>query len=176
MYNDIRLKLSPPWVTYLNELTEMFKHDSEISVRYDNVMPAIYLDVTNPEKAAALSYLLPDITNFGNVDVFLFIEGEMSDRAFPDKTELFDILFEKNPIYSFSYTVHDVFTNPIVYVVFKNRVVQFFNDNLNDIYGNVSTLYEDIANDIFSQKEQLSGVCFCTDVEEKIGMPLGEWP
>ena len=173
--SDIRLKMSPPWITYVNELNAMFGNDREIGIVYDNARPAVTLTVENPEKAAALAYLLPELVYFGGVDLEIVIDGEMSNRAFPNKKELFDIAFENNPIYAFSHEVKDVFSNSIVYVVFKNRVVQFFNDNLSDIYGNVSTLYEDIADDLFEDCD-LRGVFFCTDIEEKVGKPLGEWP
>ena len=66
-----------------------------------------------------------------------------------------------------------MFAYNTIYVVFKNRVVQFFNDNLNDIYGNISTLYQEIASDVF---KEISGVNYCTDIEERVGAPLGEWP
>lgn len=67
---------------------------------------------------------------------------------------------------------------PFTYVVFKNCVVQFFNDNLNDPHGIVSTLYQDIAAEIFADMPfpQDGGICFCTDTEHKLGAPLGEWP
>lgn len=57
-----------------------------------------------------------------------------------------------------------IFSNPITYIVFKNKVVQFWNDDLSDIYGNRSTLYQDIAKEIFGES---SGIFFCTDKEEK---------
>jgi hypothetical protein len=61
------------------------------------------------------------------------------------------------------------------YVIFKNCVVQFFNDNLNDAFGNVSTLYQDIAPAVFENTP--IGVHYCTDVERgNLGKPLGEWP
>ena len=66
--------------------------------------------------------------------------------------------------------------NPITYVVFVNEVVQYFNDDLGDVYGQCSTLYQEIAKDVFGETE---GVFFCTDVEEPVyalGKPLGEWP
>ena len=64
----------------------------------------------------------------------------------------------------------------MVYVVFKNCVVQFFNDNLNDCHGVISTLYQDIAADVLTG-EGAQGVYFNTDVERgQIGKPLGEWP
>ena len=59
------------------------------------------------------------------------------------------------------------------YVVFENKVVQFFNDDLSDIHGNKSTLYQEIAKDIFGDCDN---IYFCTDTKEEIGKPLGEWP
>ena len=60
------------------------------------------------------------------------------------------------------------------YVIFANKVVQYFNDSLSDAHGVCSTLYQDIARDVFGDD---CGVYFCTDLEEKsTGAPLGEWP
>ena len=56
MYNDVRLKMSPPWITYVNELTALFKNDQAIEIRYDNDIPAVYITVNDaPDKAAAFS-------------------------------------------------------------------------------------------------------------------------
>ena len=95
--------------------------------------------------------------------------------------ELFEVAFKGNP--AFAYTVVPVQEEyiwiPATYVVFKNCVVQFFNDNLNDCHGIISTLYETIAYDIFEEfrKNQNAAVYFNTDVERgKLGKPLGEWP
>lgn len=62
---------------------------------------------------------------------------------------------------------------PFTYVVFKNCVVQFFNDNLNDPHGIISTLYQEIAEEVL---ESVPNTYYCTDIEHKLGMPLGEWP
>ena len=64
---------------------------------------------------------------------------------------------------------------PFTYVVFKNCVVQFFNDNLNDPHGVLSTLYQDIAREVFGDCGMAGGVAYCTDVERKVGMPIDEW-
>lgn len=176
MYNDVRLKMSPPWITYVNELTALFKNDPAIKIRYDNDGPSVYLTVNNaPDKAAALAQLLPEEVYFGNVCLDLFIEGEISNKIFVDKVELFETLFGGNSAFAFVYPVEGIFSNRIIYVVFKNCVVQFFNDNLNDLHGNISTLYEDIAADVFEDAD-IPGVFFCTDIEETVGKPLGEWP
>ena len=89
--------------------------------------------------------------------------------------ELFEALFGGNSAFAFVYPIDYAFSNRLIYVVFKNCVVQFFNDNLSDLHGNISTLYEDIAADVFEDAD-IPGVFFCTDIEETVGKPLGEWP
>ena len=61
------------------------------------------------------------------------------------------------------------------YAVFQSKVVQFFNDDMSDINGNCTTLYQEIAKDVFSGRAE--GVFFCTAAEGKnLQKPLGEWP
>jgi hypothetical protein len=54
--------------------------------------------------------------------------------------------------------------------------VQFAADNLNDCHGIISTLYQNIAEELLTG-EATMGVFYNTDVERaNLGMPLGEWP
>ena len=177
MQNNIRFKIAPPWITYVNEITALFQHDPDIELKYNNDDPSITIFIkNNPEKAAALCLLLPDVKIFGNISLFINIEAdEISNRAFPDAKNLFDVAFDRNPVYAFSKQISNIFSNKLLYVVFKNKVVQFFNDNLNDIFFFFCTLYQTIAQEIFNDANLL-GVYYCTDVEEKVGKPLGEWP
>ena len=66
-------------------------------------------------------------------------------------------------MFSYVEEVTGIFSNPITYVVFVNEVVQYYNDNLSDIHGLRSTLYQEIAKDIF---ETRLGVYYCTDLPE----------
>ena len=176
---DIRFKLSPPWATYVNELKALFGNDPDISIDYDEDECEVKLFVENVEKATALTYLLPIEKYFGNVSLYISIipanEQDFLEFDRISYKELFDIAFDCSPVYAFSKEVRGLYNNPFTYVVFKNKVVQFFNDNLNDIHGLVSTLYEEIARDVF-EDACIEGVFYNTDVEEKVGMPLGEWP
>lgn len=177
-----RLKLSPPWVTYVNELMALFGEDPDIKIVYDEKLVKVKLYVAKTEKATALDYLLPREFHCGSVylTVSVIYPNEEKDVNLAQATvkELFDTAFDGNPVYSFSRSVNCLFSNTITYVVFKNKVVQFFNDNLNDIYGNLTTLYEDIAMDIFVDYdgEGPQGVFYCTDIPEGCISPLGEWP
>ena len=76
--------------------------------------------------------------------------------------EVYMDAFEGNPALSYIVRGSLPMVDMNVYVVFKNKVVQYFNDNLMDINGFCSTLYENIARDIF---EKMDGVFYCTDCE-----------
>ena len=178
--NDVRLKLAPPWITYINKLQAMFDGDPQIAFNVDWTAPSVTIACNNGEKNAALALLLPGEKTWGNVTLPIVIDGPMANKAFTSPTELFNTVFEKNPAFSMCVApVEDgYFYIDFCYVIFKNCVVQFFNDNLNDAHGLLSTLYQDIAAEIFEDATyNLSSVHYCTDVEVgKLGKPLGEWP
>ena len=174
---EVRLKILPPWSIYIKKIEALFDGDPQIACNadYSGDTPCIVLSCNNGDKVTALSKILPASLNFGNIELDITIDGTPSNRAFKNNKELFEVAFEKNP--AFSYAVSPVDDGyawfAMTYVVFKNCVVQFFADNLNDAHGVISTLYQDIASEIF----KVDGVYFCTDVERgQVGKPLGEWP
>lgn len=141
-------------------------------------VPSVTLSGYNGDKNAALLKLLPAEKKFGNVTLKINIDGPISNLAFPTPKELFETAFNGNP--AFAYAVAPVDEGywffSVTYVVFKNCVVQFFNDNLNDCHGLISTLYQDTAAEIFEDAD-LPNVFYNTDVERgALGKPLGEWP
>ena len=159
------LKLSAPWVVYYREIESLFGADPEITITIDEEHYSVKLYVNNDEKAEALDKLLPAERTYANVTVrTAVIPG---NPLLEKKTSLFQTAFEGNPVFAFTKTNEGVFTIPLSYVVFKNRVVQFYADNMQDVNGNISTLYETIAKDVFGETD---GLCFCTDTEEKVGM------
>lgn len=178
MHENIRLKISPPWITCLHKITALFDGDPQIAVNYDNSIPSIALACNNGDKVAALSQILPDEVLFGNITLPIIIDGIPSNRVFTNKKELFETAFKGNPAFAYVVSPVDEGINwfDMVYVVFKNYVVQFFNDNLDDCHGIISTLYEDIARDVLTG-DSVQGVYFNTDIEQgHLGKPLGEWP
>ena len=60
--NDVRLRISPPWVTYVNKLQALFDGDSQIAfnVNWSAANPSVTISTNNPDKAAALVKLLPE--------------------------------------------------------------------------------------------------------------------
>lgn len=178
--SEVRLKILPPWSIYIKKVEALFDGDPQIAcnVDYSGLHPSIVLSCNNGDKVAALQKILPEEIGYGGVTLKIAVDGVPSNRAFKNKKELFDVAFEKNPAYAYSVCPSDEGYNwfDIVYVVFKNCVVQFFTDNLNDCHGVISTLYQDLAEEILTG-EAVQGVFFNTDVERgSLGKPLGEWP
>ena len=170
------LKLAPPWVTFVNEITQMFLQDPEVHIVYDNDKYEVSIYVDNAAKAGALTELLPTEKIYGTVA--LNIKVIPANGVSVPSGNLYQIAFKNNGAFSFVKTIRGIFSNDLTYVVFKNKVVQYFNDDLGDIYGQCSTLYQELAKHIFGDRE---GVFFCTDVEKGVltaglNSPLGEWP
>ena len=178
--SDVRLKISPPWVVCVKKLEALFDGDPQIAfnVDFSGKAPSVVLACNNGDKVAALMQLLPDEYEFGNVKLKVAIDGTPSNRAFANKKELLETAFKGNPVFVSAVSpVDDGYAwFSMVYVIFQNHVVQFFADNLCDAFGVISTLYQDIAEEVLIG-DGAQGVYFCTNVEVgKLGMPLGEWP
>jgi hypothetical protein len=179
MSQEIKLKMSPPWVTYINKLIALFDGDPQIAFDVNTDIPSVSIITNNGDKAAALVRLLPTKKQFGNVTLEINIKGKISNLAFRTNAKLFNTAFKDNPAFVQCVTPDDEYWYPcITYVIFKNYVVQFFNDNLNDAHGIISTLYQNIAAELFEDALlSTGGVGYCTDIEHgNLGKPLGEWP
>lgn len=175
-----KLNLSPPWVQFYHEVDALFKHDTDVNVIYDDSKApeyALKLYVDNIAKADALSLLLPDKKTFGGSALKIEVIPANTKDGFhssfmsnPDN--IAGVLKEAlsgNDAWHYIKEVVGVFTNPIYYVVFKKEVVQYFTDDLGDINGVRSTLYQEIAKDIFGE---LNGVYFCTATEDYPELPF----
>ena len=178
--SDVRLKILPPWSIYSKKFQALFDGDPQIAcnVNWDGINPSITLSCNNGDKVAALNEILPEEIDFGNVTFKVNIDGTPSNRAFTTKKELFETAFEGNPAFAYAVAVGDeTWWMCSTYVVFKNYVVQFFADNLNDCHGVISTLYETLAQDILTGPAvEEGGVFFNTDVEHgNLGKSPDEW-
>lgn len=161
--NTEKLYLSSPWVSFYHEIDALFKEDPQIKVVFDDDKNEVKLFVDNQEKAEALKELLPVEKNFSGV--ILKITIIPANKSVTSKVKLYNAAFDGNPALSYIKTVRGLFTNDLNYVVFKNKVVQYFNDDLGDVNGLKSTLYQDIAKDVF---EETDGIFFCTDLPKSV--------
>ena len=146
-----KVNLSAPWITYKNELCALFANDPDISIMYDDEEKRIKLFVAKRAKAEALERILNTEKTFGNVTLQISV--------IPPNEEDYDILEDFEEAFQNNYDFRQVLPveTPLGthrYVGFDKRVVQFFNDQLDDPYGNRSMLLQDIAKDVF--KENLS--------------------
>lgn len=178
--NNIRLKILPPWIVTIRKFEALFDGDPQIACNcnFSSANPSIVLACNNGDKVAALQQILPEEICFGNVSLKVAVDGVPSNRAFISKVELFDTAFKGNPAYAYSICPAEEGYMWIgtTYVVFKNCVVQFAADNLNDCHGIISTLYQDIADELLTGPAT-QGVFYNTDVERAgLGMPTGQWP
>lgn len=161
------VKLSSPWMKLYHEIRAMFAEDQNVHVIFDEDKGNIVVYAQQPRKAAALGILLNKKYTFGNVEINVIVPPTNSETIeFYNSKEIYDAAFNENHALSFTYVSPLPIANDTCYVVFKNCVVQYFNDDLSDIHGNCSTLYQEIAKEIFNDTK-LGPVNFCTDVPAK---------
>lgn len=168
------LSLVTPWVGHYNKIAAFFKHDPDVKVIYYNEAQLVKLLVNNGEKAGALDALLPDEVKFGSVTLHIVVVPA-NGVTISVPRNIYSVAFTGNNAIDDIVTIEGVFNNPLTYIICHKEVVQYYTDDLGDYYGMRSTLYEDIAREIFVQSE---GVLYSTNVEEitRLGNPLGEWP
>lgn len=154
------LRLSSPWVIYFRQIEALFGKDPAIKIEFDEIIPEIRLFVTGELKAEAISKLLPSQKNFGGVTlkITVILANDQSD----DPYILFSRAFEGNPALAYVRGGTTPMTDESCFVVFANEVVQYFNDNAFDVHGVKSTLYQDIATEIFPK---VHNTYYCTDTK-----------
>ena len=163
------INLSAPWITFYRKVEAMFKYDPDIIVVFDAEHNNLKLFVFGTEKAEAIQKLLPPKKVFGETEMFINVyptntEEKTSVRARRYRTYpngVFDAAFAGNPAYCYEQSSSSELPFDIHYVVFTKRVVQYYDDNIGDINGVCSTLYQDIAKDIFVTEPN---VHFCTNI------------
>ena len=159
-----KVGLSSPWMTFYHKLEAFFQKDPGVRLEFiDGEDREIKIYVEGSAKAEALTELLPMEKVFGNVVVKITV---IPANVKQSKISLFRAALEGNDALSYIETITPQFsTNSFNYVVFNKEVVQYFNDNLGDINGVNSTLYQDLAKEIFGDEQDLGNVYFCTDID-----------
>lgn len=160
------LNLSAPWITYQHNVEALFGPDPEISIKFEEVEDGNYdmkLYVRNHDKAEALSKILPGEKIFGNIKVTNLIIPENAVEE-ENVKDLFKVAFKDNPVVeSVVGTVDPLTKMERSFVLFEKCVVQYYNDDMSDPYGNRSLLYKDVAEEVFDGHP---GISFSTSPEE----------
>ena len=169
-----KVNLISPWNEHYNKIAAFFKDDPYTTVLYDEEEKHIKLLVNEPFKAEALSRLLKTEFDFGGVKLLISVipanditkdTTTYFDRASANKdycVEYQHALID-NDIFAYIREIKGMLGFDAVYVVFKKKVIQYYDDNIGDLNGMKSTLAEDIARDIFTT---CNGVFFNTDTRE----------
>ena len=165
------LKVISPWMEYYKQVEALFKKDPAVKVVYDDDSKTLYMYVKGEAKADAIRFLMPEGAEFGNVKLTVKV------IPFNEEKTVEDILrdaFDGNDAKAYIYTSPGPVLEGLSYVVFKPEVAQYFADNLQDINGNRSSLYQDLASGVF---KDIPGITYCTDaLSYELRKPLGEWP
>lgn len=156
-----KIKLSPPWTTVEKKIRALFKGDEDITIKPMKRLADgnLELSLEGPDacKMIALNSIMKTKYNFGNFNLNLVFKTTDKKDINPIKiNEWFNNLYS---IYEDAFCstatvidvkdVQDRTGAENVIIEFKKEVVQFFNDDLTDFYGNWNGLYTDIATDIF---------------------------
>lgn len=138
------LQVSPPWVNYARRVAALFADDPEVVIDYDNDECEVKLLVDNAVKAAALDEILVHEVNFGNVTLRVTVVPGNEETT---TAMLLRRAFEGNR------AVLSVETRDLpasTHVLFVPEVVQYPSDDLSSYFGIDTTLYENIAREIFT--------------------------
>jgi hypothetical protein len=150
-------RLNPPWLTLYEQVVHSVGADPRFDVRPLQDLGATYrIDVHVRVPAAEdLAMLLKPRHEFGNVTVFVRVFNAAGALVPPAPPAGDDQLlaacrrmFRRNPYYA--ETIHNPDAPPWqgkVVVVFKRAVIQYYNDDLSDYYGNAN----EVARDVFGQ-------------------------
>lgn len=157
------MTLVTPWIEYCNQLEVLFAEDNDVRVDYNTEKNDIRLYVADAEKADALAKLLPSFKTFGNVTVTVTVVPP-NENGEPNKFELIAKAFKGNNAVKLITNGSNPITSDMNFVVFRKKVVQYYNDNIGDYNGVKSTLYQDLAAEIFGE---MFGVHYCTDINEE---------
>lgn len=161
-----KIGLSTPWIEYVRKLHLLLGQDPEINIVYDNEATEVKVYVDNQIKSDALAKKLPKEKIFGNVKLKITVIPSNKEDS---EIDVFRKIFNGNPILKEIVIGDTSMPFSLSHVIFENKVVQFFNDCLNDPNGLESTMYEDIARDVF---EDTNGVYFNTEASDDIEI----WP
>ncbi|ACT00595.1 hypothetical protein [Paenibacillus sp. JDR-2] len=150
-----RISLSPPEITYYNEIKYSVGKDPLVKVGrledHGDGQFEVKLLVKGIKKAKALATLMASDKVIGEIGIHVKVisSGRAISpiaRALTAKeiAGLYRIAFRTNRIFQFV-ALRSIFGSTYVYPVFRIKVVQFYNDDLSDFYGN----YNNVAAFVF---------------------------
>ena len=152
--------LISPWLDLYRKMECLFGEDPAIRLELNEETYTIKLYVEDETKANALAKLLPMHKQLGNIVVNICVVYPNEDT---NHTRLFMDAFDGNPILEDVVSGDTPMTEDLAFVIFKPEIVQYHNDNIFSVNRMKTTVYEDLARDIF----ELPGVYYNTAEKEQ---------
>lgn len=155
------VKLSPPWTTIEKFLAQMFEGDDDITIypmiRKEDGSREIVIESNYADKICALSELLNNEYDFGNVK--LKITYRVTNKyCFTKNTDLYGTVIDalaSTPRVEDIKKIRNFVEDEFIVIEFAKEVIQFFNDDLQDYYGNWNGTLVDVAKKIFKSNDKI---------------------
>ncbi|MBM7692761.1 hypothetical protein JOC77_002192 [Peribacillus deserti] len=153
------LRLSPPQFTYFNEVKNSIGKDPLVNVKEIKELPngeyLIPVIVQGSSKARALAAILENRKHFGNivVNTVVIVRGKTVKPLKKNFTprqleELFDQALNTNRYFKMAVSRSITPGTIGLFPVFSKRVIQFFNDDLSDLYNNFNGVAANVFRDV----------------------------
>lgn len=158
------VKLEAAWWQIYKEIKNFIGADPEVEIgdMDESEAPKYRFTIAsqNESKIKALSKVLINHYDIGNITLdidFDFIKNDDEDEEIT-KDDI-EAAFQGNPYYVTTQVTTKGMFEDLCYVVFTKEIIQFFNDDLSDLYGNENIIVADLALERCNRGENMY---FCT--------------
>lgn len=168
-----QIRLSPPEATYFNEINFSIGNDPLVRVDPLRELPGgdflITIHVQGKQKARALATLLVRSRRIGNFRILVRVKNMEGSMVQPilrtlsprEIATLYRAAFRTNRLFNFA-VVRASLSFTAVYPVFKAQVIQFFNDDLSDLYQNFNRVAAFVFRDVLRNTINRTPILFST--------------
>jgi hypothetical protein len=178
MKEKVGVQLSPPWVTYQNELKYSIGQDPSVIV--GPLIPAfgnyiIPVTVIGDEKAIALATLLKNPVEFWNVCVNVVVINGNQEIVNPLPCPLCPLVVAdlvQSALCGNPYFIEVVVKQQMpgdsnaVYPVFNPEVIQFFNDDISNLCNNFTAVAASVFADVMEEALCAVPIWYSTSCDE----------
>ena len=152
------VRLSPPPYTYFNFIKHSIGNDSCLEVLEMQVQEEgnylIQIEVQDRRHARALAAILELHKNIGNENIYIevlhkgtIVEPQEDYKTMKDFIKMFETALCSNRYFNRATFIKSLAGYPIVFLIFKKEVIQFFNDDISDFFNN----FNGVAADVFRE-------------------------
>lgn len=146
-----KVGLSAPWTCYGKLIYNLFEKDKSIEITKDNEESGgiynIYIKSAEATKLAAIKKILGEEVPMGNITIVLNYEDTSDSATLEDYKEAF-----KDTGYLVACESIETAIGNYDCPIFAKEIIQFFNDDTSDIYGNKNIIVADAVKEVAQNK------------------------